>query len=501
MPMSSDAPEPSPHAAQNLWLVLTASQLGAAHQASGLPNQDAVAAQQIRPDVLVAAAADGHGHRRHFRSARGSRFAVTIACEAARDLGARLDEFEAAGPIESEALRGLVPAITGRWREAVRADVAAYPFTSVEETWRASRDDALIAYGSTLLLAIAGRRWLVLIQIGDGDIMGIQPDGRPLLPVPGDPSLDGQQTTSLCGVRAEDDFRAAVVDTVATPLLGVMLSTDGYGNAQIADPWTDAVSADLAELINDRPPEWLAGQLPLWAGRCASTDGSADDTTIALLIAPLATGWRHAVAEEPEGDEEAIAAARRLAEPTTQPGHQMEIAREQRLAKSALFGAAGTRTIRDAPRPAAPASAAPAPAGWAPATGRASAARSRRLMVIAAVAVVIAAAAAFLAINLSSSSGPRPTSCASPASAGRTASSAASAVSAGRSASAGRPASAGKSATPAAEAQAGATSNPCRATSAGDLRKPRPAGQDGLDGAGHRNADPEAERTARLRVD
>jgi hypothetical protein len=42
----------------------------------------------------------------------------------------------------------------------------------------------------------------VLVQIGDGDIMGIQPDGRPLLPVPGDPSLDGQQTTSLCGARA-----------------------------------------------------------------------------------------------------------------------------------------------------------------------------------------------------------------------------------------------------------------------------------------------------------
>ncbi len=148
--------------------------------------------------------------------------------------------------------------------------------------------------------------------------MGIQPDGRPLLPVPRDPSLDGQQTTSLCGPRAEDEFRAAVVDTSTTPLLGVMLATDGYGNAQVADPWTDAVSADLAELINDRPPEWLAGQLPLWASRCASADGSADDTTIALLIAPSATGWRHDVPDEPAADE-ATTAARRLAEPTTQP--------------------------------------------------------------------------------------------------------------------------------------------------------------------------------------
>jgi hypothetical protein len=483
MPMSTDASELSSHDARNLWLALTASQLGAAHQASGLPNQDAVAARQVRPDVLVAAVADGHGHRRHFRSARGSRLAVAVACEAAQELGVRLDQFEAAKPIESEALRGLVPAITGRWREAVRDDVAADPFTAQEEAWRASRDDALIAYGSTLLLAIAGRRWLVLIQIGDGDIVGIRPDGGALLPVPGDASLDGQQTTSLCGARAEDDFRAAVVDTSVMPLLGVMLATDGYGNAQIADPWAGAVSADLAELINDRPPEWLAGQLPLWAGRCASADGSADDTTIALLIAPLATGWRHAVAEEPEADEVAAAAARRLAGPTTQPGHQMEIGREQRLAKSALFGAAETRTMRDGDRrgparasavpasavpvSAVPPSAVPAPAVPPPA-GRAPTARSRRLMVIAAVAVVIAAAVAFLAIQLSSSSGTRPTSCASSPAAGQSvsASASASAVSAGRSASASRTASAGKrptqSATPAAQAQVGASSNPCQ---------------------------------------
>ncbi len=282
MPMSTHA---SPDV-RDLWIALTTSQLGAAHKASGLPNQDAVAVRQIRPDVLVAAVADGHGHRRHFRSGRGAELAVAVACEAAADLAARLDEFEAAAPIESQALLNLVPAITSRWRDAVREDIAAVPFTAQEQTARARGDDGLIAYGSTLLLAIAGRRWLVLVQIGDGDIMAIQADGRPLLPVPVDPSLDGHQTTSLCGPYAEEEFRAAVADISATPLLGIMLATDGYGNAQRAEPWTEAVSADLAELINDYPPDWLAAQLPLWASRCASADGSADDTTIALLIAP-----------------------------------------------------------------------------------------------------------------------------------------------------------------------------------------------------------------------
>ncbi|HTX27711.1 MAG TPA: protein phosphatase 2C domain-containing protein [Streptosporangiaceae bacterium] len=273
---------------EQTWLALTASQRGAAHHAAGLPNQDAVQARLDAQDVVVAAVADGHGHRRHFRSARGAELAVSVACDAAADLAARLDEFEAAEQLQSESVGQLVPAITGRWRAAVRDDLAARPFTAAEQGARVAGDDALIAYGTTLLLAIAGWRWLVLLQIGDGDIVGVQPGGRPLLAVPADPSLDGLQTTSLCAPGAEEDFRVAVVDLAGTALLGILLATDGYGNAQAAYPWAGAVSADLAGLIGGRPPEWLADQLPIWASRCASADGSADDTTIALLIAPPA---------------------------------------------------------------------------------------------------------------------------------------------------------------------------------------------------------------------
>jgi hypothetical protein len=198
----------------------------------------------------------------------------------------------------------------------------------------------------------------------------------------------------------------------------------------VADPWANAVSADLAELINDRPPEWLAGQLPLWASRCASADGSADDTTIALLIAPSATGWRHAAPREPAADEVTTVAARRLAESATKPDGPPDIdravAREQRLAKSAV--SARSRTIpADDPR--------------VPARGPAG--RSRRLIVIAAVAVVvIATVAVFLAIRLSSSPGTAPTSCRSP------------------SAGIGKHATSGAT-TSAVGPRAGAASNPC----------------------------------------
>jgi Protein phosphatase 2C len=222
---------------------------------------------------------------------------VAVACEAAQDLTGGIDRFTAAGQVEDETRTVLVPAITGRWRAAVSRDLDADPFTLPQEASRGAGDDAVIAYGSTLLLAVVWRQWLVLAQIGDGDIVAIRSDGSALLPVPGDPVLDGRQTTSLCGPRAADEFRAAIVDLSSTALLGVMLATDGYGNAQLADPWTGVFSQDLAELLRSCEPASLADQLPVWAGRCASGEGSGDDTTIALLLAPDRTD--HQPATEP----------------------------------------------------------------------------------------------------------------------------------------------------------------------------------------------------------
>jgi protein phosphatase 2C-like protein len=265
------------------WQAVTATERGAAHRAAGLPNQDAV---EVRPlgDGMVAAVADGHGHSRHFRSARGSRLAVSIACQAAAELAARPGGLPAA---PEELRRLLVPDVVTRWRDAVHRDVAAEPFTGAEDPVRRG-DDVTIPYGTTLLVAIGMRERLLLAQIGDGDIVCIRPDGTALLAVPGDPLLDGRHTTSLCSAGAGDCFRVAAVDLTGTAVLGALLATDGYGNAQVAQVWESVVSAELAGPITARPLSWMASQLQAQAGQCASVDGSADDTTLALLVAPTA---------------------------------------------------------------------------------------------------------------------------------------------------------------------------------------------------------------------
>jgi serine/threonine protein phosphatase PrpC len=281
------------------WLVLTASERGAAHVAVKTPNQDSVAVERAGTSGVVTAVADGHGHSRHLRSAKGSRYAVTIGCQVGQEFADklaadRLDE-PAIATAETEALAErivdlatgfLVPTVVDRWREAVLADVEADPFSDAEQGKRRRGDDPTIAYGSTLLLCVAVGDWLVLAQIGDGDVVGVCPDGSATLPVPADPQLDGLVTTSLCGPYAISDFRVAIVNTTRTPLLAALLATDGYGNAQVVEEWPDSFSKDLAWLLRERDMRWLASQLPAWAARCASADGSADDTTVALLISP-----------------------------------------------------------------------------------------------------------------------------------------------------------------------------------------------------------------------
>jgi len=307
-----------PPSHQTRWLVLTASERGASHIATLLPNQDAVATERAGARGVVAAVADGHGHSRHLRSARGSKLAVKVGCQVAQELADRLEAGTAffaeqdppatpattAQEINEVAGEFLVPAVVSRWREAVLADVKADPFTQAEQAQRRAGDDAAIAYGSTLMLCMELHDWLILAQIGDGDIVGVKADASALEPVPVDPQLDGLVTTSLCGCDPEADFRIAAVEAAQNDVVAVLLATDGYGNAQLVEDWPSAFSEDLAWMLRDRDVNWLASQLPSWASRCASSDGSADDTTMALLISPAVVRLRAPAQAQDAGSEE-----------------------------------------------------------------------------------------------------------------------------------------------------------------------------------------------------
>jgi Protein phosphatase 2C len=269
------------------WQVHTASAIGAGHVKDGRPNQDAVGRKlAARPDgsaVLAVAVADGHGDPRHFRSDRGAAMAIAAAISAVLAWSASISAAPAAIRLSAEDT--LVPDIVARWNAAVAADLSEDPFSDAERAAHAELAlPAEIAYGSTLLLAAFTADYAVFAQIGDGNVVAVLPDGQSLSPVPEDSSLDGWRTTSLCQPDAVAAFRVGVVQLAASPLFAVLVATDGFGNAQAEDPWQPGLAADLVRLGLEHDQDWFTSQVPGWAALCASSDGSGDDSTVALVI-------------------------------------------------------------------------------------------------------------------------------------------------------------------------------------------------------------------------
>jgi hypothetical protein len=256
------------------WEVIAATARGVHHERAELPSQDSWRRASLPDGGIVLAVADGHGHRRHFRSDRGARMAAAAGCAAVQ--AAIADLPGAWGSLPADVLR--------RWREAVDLDLSSDPFTTVEDTWRTPGDEPVLAYGTTLLVAAVSGGWVLLLRIGDGDVLTARPDGSVGDPLPKDPCLTGEQTTSLCQPDALSAFRVAVLDLQAEPLALLLLATDGYGNAQVDDPWQPGVGADLVAMLAEHGPAWVESRLPGWVAACASAEGSGDDTTVGLVV-------------------------------------------------------------------------------------------------------------------------------------------------------------------------------------------------------------------------
>jgi hypothetical protein len=262
--------------------VLGRSVCGAAHRRRGLPNQDALGWWPAHPDATaVVAVADGHGaaHCRH--SADGSRLAVRSALEVLREL---LGGPAPADPLllAEQAQASLPQALTAHWRQAVRQHAGA---------GEAGSDEPYAAYGTTLLLAAVTPLAVLLLQVGDGDLLVVGHEGEVSRPLPRDARLVANETTSLCSATP-GDFRCRVLDLREGPPALVLASTDGYANSFADDDAFRQVGRDLLALIRGEGAEAVEANLEGWLEE-TSEQGSGDDVTLGLLCrADLAGGVR-----------------------------------------------------------------------------------------------------------------------------------------------------------------------------------------------------------------
>jgi hypothetical protein len=178
------------------------------------------------------------------------------------------------------------PAIAGelvaQWRRAVANHAAAMPFSEIEATIPGS--SALTPYGATLVAFAASETMLVVLQIGDGDLLIGYPDGRIDRPLAADIGLVGEETYSLCLPDAVQRFRTATLwreegrpwpDFIAA-------ASDGVSKSFRDD---DAFHQAIGQLHAHASTNWtgLLDALPDWL-EDLSGRGSGDDSTICIAL-------------------------------------------------------------------------------------------------------------------------------------------------------------------------------------------------------------------------
>ena len=245
--------------------------IGANHMRSGKPCQDEVGVCAVA-DTVVVAVADGHGTSKH--ADVGARLAVHVALAAlvrfAEDLGERASNFM---EIQKYAEHPLRVQIVQEWRTRVRA--------------KAGDDETpLLDYGSTILVALSTPDFLLVGQLGDGDILLVGKDRRVEVPLPADPLAFADETPSLCLPKAEHLFRVRVLPTPRQETL-LLLSTDGYSKSYPTDAAFQQIGPDYLDLVRK---DGVSGLNLRGFLEQVTVQGAGDDIGLALLYwLPLAS--------------------------------------------------------------------------------------------------------------------------------------------------------------------------------------------------------------------
>lgn len=272
------------------WRTLKASVRGAAHVRAGLPNQDAVRVARYRDDLpLIVALADGHGSAKSFRSQRGARIAVAVALRVC----SQLFTLDHPSQIKHGAEERLPLALVRHWQTWVERSIQRQPFTAQEleplDATARRQLEALpaLAYGATLLAVIVDPRFILYLQLGDGDLLTVSESGEVERPIPKDPRLIANETTSLCSPKAHNEVEVRFQTLAGAPPALILAATDGYANAYRDDAGFQQVARDFWTLLHDEGEDAVKPHLQDWLNE-ASQQGSGDDISVGLVWRPMA---------------------------------------------------------------------------------------------------------------------------------------------------------------------------------------------------------------------
>ena len=261
------------------WQVVGQTVRGAAHERNGLPNQDAICwlPQSGHGSSVVLTAADGHGSARYSRSHIGAALAVERAARLTDEFLRNQASVDNLSLIKHATEEWLPRALVRNWSEAVAEHLKSDPLSPDEVD-----AESTVAYGTTLLIAAVTERFVLYLQLGDGEILSVSESGEVVRPLIKDERLFGNETTSLCAPEAWRDFRVGFQPlTQSRPAL-ILISTDGYPNSFRDEEGFLQVGSDILRMIRENGLASVQDHLAGWL-RDSTRAGSGDDVTLGIL--------------------------------------------------------------------------------------------------------------------------------------------------------------------------------------------------------------------------
>lgn len=263
--------------------VIGSTARGASHDRRGIANQDAHRLLHEYQGMSGLVVADGHGGAEHFRSDVGARIAVDVAqslLDPQHNLSGNRDRFREWWTLD----------FAGRVLELWRKCVTTHSAGDTAHTPTSPDGHGVLgAYGTTLLSVLQVDQHLGIAQLGDGDIILVNPNGSVSTPWPLG-QAGSRYTESLADECAEEKMRTLCMPSAEVQL--VLASTDGWRNSFPNDEAFLQVGPDVLGMLVDHGTEAVYSQLRGWLQE-ASAGGSGDDITLCLLYNALDDAWEH----------------------------------------------------------------------------------------------------------------------------------------------------------------------------------------------------------------
>jgi len=267
---------------------ISAVTIGQSHIDNGTDCQDCAQLDLENKNYVMAAVADGHGSKKHFRSDRGSQFAAQAAKDSIYEYMNDYERFVDAYQVDKEYLIDRIVKMTiTKWHEKIREDLNEDPITQEEiDKYLGgvfNSDKVSSVYGTTLLVGVMSEKCNFGFLIGDGSFVVIDKHGKAYIPIE-DTNSKANYTSSL---SSSDSYNGFVTHFFDEMPFSIMVSTDGlvksFANDSDFLDYNQAIAMELGKLDDDDKMIKMEERLiKLFEQR--SRDGSEDDISISIIF-------------------------------------------------------------------------------------------------------------------------------------------------------------------------------------------------------------------------